>query len=68
MVFQKFSTRVAKRLFVIEEDLPEVGWNLYVYEEQHCIYDYLLGSAEICKEFALEKFGVPIDSWKVEKE
>jgi len=51
------------RIFRIEEDYPEVGAYLYVYENGRCIYDYLQDSTEMCKAFALEEFNVPIDSW-----
>lgn len=37
---------------------------LYIYHDGKGIYDYLQDSWEICKELALEYFGVPIDSWK----
>jgi len=50
-------------VFRIEEDAPEVGAYLYVYENGQCVYDYLQDSIEMCKEFALEEFSVPLDSW-----
>jgi len=51
------------RNFRIEEDYPEVGAYLYVYENGKCIYDYLQDSVKDCIEFALEEFGLPLDSW-----
>lgn len=51
--------------FIIEADLPEVGVYLYVYENGRCIYDYLQGSIEMCREFAFEKFNVPKNIWHV---
>ena len=49
--------------FVIEEDLPEVGFYLYVYENGKCINDFLQDSLEECKDFALQEFNVPKNSW-----
>ncbi|WP_421977250.1 hypothetical protein [Roseivirga seohaensis] len=49
--------------FVIEEDYPEVGVYLYVYQNGKCIRDYLQNSIEACKEIALENFDVPIEKW-----
>jgi hypothetical protein len=50
--------------FRIESDSPEVGWYLYVFENEDCIYDYLQNTLEITKEFALQEFNVPITAWK----
>jgi len=49
--------------FKIEEDTPQVGSYLYVYEADVCIKDYLQNSIAICKHVALENYGVPIDGW-----
>ena len=51
------------RTFAIEEDYTEVGVYLYVYENGKCIYDYLQDSIEMCKEFALEEFEIPLENW-----
>ena len=51
------------RVFQIEEDAPEVGVYLYVFEGDRCTHDYLQNSIELCKEFAFEDFNVPMDSW-----
>jgi hypothetical protein len=50
--------------FRIEEDYPEVGAYLYVYEGEMCIKDYLQNDVEACKQIALEDFGVPLNKWK----
>lgn len=52
------------RIFKIEEDYPEVGVYLYVYENGRCTCDYLQDNIAMCKKFAFEEFNVPIDSWK----
>jgi hypothetical protein len=51
--------------FVIEQSLPSIGYYLYIYSGDKCIYDYLQDSVEMCKEFALEDFNVPLNSWEV---
>jgi len=52
--------------FEIVEDLPEVGFYLYVYDKyNNCIADFLQNSEIIAKEFAFEEFNIPIDSWSV---
>jgi len=56
-------SKYGDRKYVIEEDLPEIGFYLYVYEGEDCIMDYLQDSIELCKEFAEEEFGVPTCSW-----
>jgi len=55
-------------IFKIEEDYPEVGVYLYVYENERCVFDYLQDNIEICKKFAFEEFNVPIDSWKLKED
>jgi len=53
--------------FEIVEDNPDVGYYLYVYNsEGKCIFDYLQDSEKMCKEFALEEFGVPLAIWDSE--
>lgn len=57
------------RNFRIEEFSPEYGFYIFVYENGECICDYVQDTVEICQEFALEEFNVPIESWKIsEKE
>ena len=60
----KFISYKDDKKFIIEEDLPKVGAYLYVYEGENCIFDCLQDSVDICKEIALERYGVPLDSWK----
>jgi len=51
-------------LFVIEEDNPQIGVYLYIYDEnKSCIKDFLQNTVEDCKEIAFELFNVPLDSW-----
>jgi len=61
---KKYISRLKGQKFVIVEDLPEVGFYLYVFDENDkCIEDYLQDSLEESKLFAKDEFGVPIESW-----
>ena len=56
------------QVFEIIEDLPKVGFYLYVYDSNgKNTYDYLQDTLQMAKECALEEFGVPIDSWITEQ-
>jgi hypothetical protein len=49
-------------VYKIEQDLPDVGVYLYVFNEQgKCIKDFLQSSEEAAKHFAFEEFDVPIN-------
>ena len=50
--------------FKIEEDNPEVGVYLYIFNGSKCIKDYLQNDIKTCKEIALEEYEVPFCSWK----
>jgi hypothetical protein len=50
--------------FIIEEDNPEVGFYLYVYEDEKCIRDYLQNTLEIAKRCAFEDYLVPLNIWR----
>lgn len=55
------------RRYDIKHD-PNIGFYLYVFENDKCITDYLQDTLELAMECALEDFGVPKGSWeKVEK-
>ena len=71
------------KLFFIIEDIPHVGAYLYVYKEEdffaediqkgsECsghIEDHHQDDAQMAKEYAVEYFGVPENSWvQAEKE
>jgi len=56
------------RTYVIEQDLPEIGAYLRIYEDGRDIADYLQDSIEDCKAFALEEFDVSTESWNRIKE
>lgn len=53
--------------FEIIEESSEIGFYLNVYDNHNkCITDYLQDTEQMTKEFALEEFGVPLNSWKTE--
>lgn len=50
--------------FRIEEDLPDVGWNLYVYDlNGKCIADHLQDNLETILDFAFEEYQIPKTNW-----
>jgi len=64
MIFKVYEVIKDNILFRIEEDYPEVGAYLYVYEDGQCVRDFLQNNIDMCKMVALEKYNVLIDSWK----
>ena len=64
MKIKKLVSLYSSKKFVIEEDLPDVGAYLYVYDGVDCIYDCLQDNVEICKEVAFEEYEVPNESWE----
>ncbi len=63
MEFKVLETNYDGKKFRIEEDYPEVGLYLYVYDGEKCVKDYLQNDIEKCKQIAFEDFGVPLDKW-----
>jgi hypothetical protein len=63
MEFKVFEVEFNGRKFKIEEDYPDVGVYLYVYEGNKCIKDYLQNDIETCMQVALEDYDVPLDRW-----
>ncbi len=51
--------------FFIEEDYPEVGYYLYVYENGQCIKDDLQDDIETCKKVAFDDYEVPYNKWMI---
>ena len=51
------------KTFIIEED-ENVGFYLYVYQENECLFDHLQDELEIAIEQAEEDYGVDPNSWK----
>jgi len=65
-MFKTFTAQYNGLTFKMEEDYPEVGVYMYVFQGENCIEDILQDTIDLCKEVALEKYGVPIDVWKKE--
>lgn len=66
--FEKYIVKTKNETFLIEEDLPEVGWYLYRIDQNgKTTHDYLQDSKVDTMEFALEEFQISIASWSVEK-
>ena len=51
------------RYYEIEQDLA-VGFYLYVYEHNRCMYDTLQDDLDMAMRCARDDFGVPMDAWK----
>ncbi|NOZ20204.1 MAG: hypothetical protein GXP25_03855 [Planctomycetes bacterium] len=62
--FRKLKAEIGNRRFVIEEDLPDIGWYLYVFEGGRCVADHLQDTLQIAKRQALDDYGVPLDAWR----
>ena len=50
--------------FEIVKDNSDVGYYLYVYDEDRCIADFLQNDEDTCKQVALEEYGVEPSSWR----
>lgn len=62
--FKILECKFGDKRFKIEEDLPDVGWYLYVYDNNgKCIADHLQGDLEAVIDFALEEYLVPKANW-----
>jgi hypothetical protein len=64
MKYGKFVNLFNEMKFIIEEDNPDVGFYLYVYQDGRCINDYLQNDLKTAKQFAFDKYNVPVDEWK----
>jgi len=63
MEFRILETSYGGRIFKIEEDYPEIGSYLYIYENEKCVKDYLQNDIGTCKQIALKYYGVPLNKW-----
>lgn len=69
MDFKVFEAEHNNLFFRIEEDLPEVGVYLHVYEKGNCIRDFLQNDIDTCKDLAYQEYKVPLNKWiKKERE
>jgi len=60
----KYIAKKDDMIFKIEEDLPDVGFYLYVFKNNKCIADYLQDTLKGVKEFANEKYMISLSSWQ----
>ena len=52
------------RFFKIEEDLPDVGWYLKVFDKNmNCIADHLQNDLNAIIEFCLDEYGIEKNKW-----
>ncbi len=66
MKFKVYKAEHNNLTFRIEENNPDVGVYLYVFENDNCIKDYLQNDIKTCMEIGLEKYGIPLNGWKNE--
>ena len=62
--YKELECRFRDKRFRIEEDFPDIGWYLYVYDiNDKCIADHLQVDFKSVIDFAFEEYQVPKDSW-----
>jgi hypothetical protein len=61
---KKYKAVLSVREFIIEQDLPDVGYYLYVYENGKCIKDYLQNNLPKIMKQAEELYGIKSEMWK----
>ena len=59
---------IGSRTYRIDDDFPEIGAYLRVFERDVDLCDYLQDDVQACKDFAMEEYGVPIDAWQSAEE
>jgi hypothetical protein len=57
MDFKKFEAKFNGQLYEIDQDFPEVGAYLFIYEDNVCIRYELQNTIKICMERAFKKLG-----------
>ncbi|MBO3697535.1 DUF4345 domain-containing protein [Roseivirga sp. E12] len=51
--------------YEIQEDLPDIGWYLYQYDDSgNCTHDTLQDNLAMAMKYAEEEFGVSLSTWK----
>ena len=65
-MFKKFETHIGNQRFVLEEDLPEVGWYIYIFDKNgNCVGDHLQDDYAMATTFALEEYKIEEDKWRL---
>ncbi|WP_406685316.1 hypothetical protein N1F78_06215 [Seonamhaeicola sp. MEBiC1930] len=69
MMFRKFETYIGNQRFIIEEDLPEIGWYIYVFDNNgKCISDHLQDDYNTAVAFAHEEYKIEKNNWMLIKD
>lgn len=55
--------RFGNYTFILEQDLPHIGWYIYVYDGKKCIYDNLQDNRDIAIDVLFQEFNCPRDLW-----
>ncbi len=61
--FKKLESIQGTRKYLIEQDTPEVGWYLTVFENGQCVADHLQNNIQAVIKQAEEEYSVPTNSW-----
>lgn len=64
MEFKKYKKISNNFIFIIDEDLPEVGATLYILKDKKVVEDHLQDSIQMCKDYAFDYFNVSYDNWE----
>ena len=63
MEFEKKEIEHGEYKFVLEQDLPSVGWYIYVFKNGSSVFDTLQNTKEQAIETVCEKFSCPKKLW-----
>ncbi len=64
MEYIELKAKQGKYEFLIKQDLPDIGWYLYVFENEVSLFDTLQDDLDTLKDIAFEDFNCPRDIWK----
>jgi len=63
-IYSVFECKSKDRLFRIEEDFPDVGWYLKVFDNNmNCIADHLQNDFDTIIDFGLEEYEIQKNEW-----
>lgn len=55
--------------YTIEEDNPDVGWYIYVFDKKgNCIADHLQETQQMALSFCQENYNISEDKWESKHE
>ena len=64
MKFRIYEVSKLNFRFRIEEDLPGIGWYIYIYKDDILLYDYLQDTLEVSKNFVNDRYEINDDDWR----